>query len=192
MRYDRGVVGRTRRASTAFVFALASGCATISGLDSLEVGDGSTVVLDATNDATFDASDDVAMTNDAPSDANGPDVLADASTDAHDASADVVTAGKIVCGNTTCTISNQTFCCVDSNSPVCEQATGSCEGATDTILSCDDDTDCTGGKVCCLETDLAYCVPSCTAVHLCVPNVSTYCTCKPYSIGSKENIGACP
>jgi hypothetical protein len=170
---------------------VAAGCATISGLDALDVDGGIAIdssidVAQTTNDATdepapLDASPDAQDASSMPDSASTKDSGGDATTN----------AGKIVCGVKTCAIEAGAFCCV-TNNPTCDTQIGSCAIGTDTILMCDDDTDCTGGKECCLSDSYATCSPSCNnEKHLCVPDASTYCVCAPYSITQNEVVGLC-
>lgn len=95
---------------------------------------------------------------------------ADASTDAP-----AETPGTIACGGSSCPVAPGSYCCAGFQfGSTCGEPGGedACRNlGQGHVLTCDDDTDCTGGRVCCLVdgAKTSTCSATCSGRVLCSP-----------------------
>ena len=144
---------------------MVTACATLSGLDELDVCDGSACVDAVGSDAnvtpdtsiTNDASTDVAQ--DVAKDGGGGDGTTDSSTDSS-------MPLTVPCGNSPCVLDGGTACCaVEAGAPFCWDPPD-CVGFT---LVCTGKAQCSGEVCCASNVDLTQgmsgCAASCGAGH---------------------------
>jgi hypothetical protein len=177
-----------------------SGCALVSGLSDLEVGDGGEPSLDATLDVQLPVLD------------AGPDVGADVVDAGTDANADAAPPITIMCDNLTCVLPD--VCCrrgfADAGgfTRTCEPAQKCPPMGTNNSVpsSCDGPRVCKKGETCCatvqgaIVSQIACSSSICdsvTEIRLCdldggpPSNCSNGRTCKPATAGSFPNYLFC-
>lgn len=132
-----------------FLFLVASSaCASLSGLDTLEIDDDGGTGADAQLDVAADASQDVVATDVV----DASDTKKDAATDSGDASdAGSTSDASVACGNAVC--DGQTpVCCVTIGNQwtyQCVASSASCTGQSQFAQTCASSAACTSGMICC-------------------------------------------
>lgn len=199
-----------------------SACGLITGLSDYEVGGADVLEASATSSSgstsssggssgdgapSGDASSDGSV-NDAPSDAptdqQAPgDGAADAAKDAGDSGIPATDPGSIRCNATTCNASTQRCCYLNAHDAQCLAKLSTTCNVTE--LNCDEDSDCAGSEVCCLQKDNAnptwstVCTTSanCNAgdgkhAHVCKSSsgCGIFAACKPIVCGDRA-LGTC-